>query len=117
MAWSTTAIAGIWVTCLAAVFLAVGFSIPFWISTVWTSGDDTFNTYIGVWYIMSCIKGKADSCKTGALEPDYSSSNLPGEINGTSQDVIVTSAQSLLGKSCLTFSTSHATIFQFCIAN
>ncbi|XP_045211846.2 uncharacterized protein LOC123563225 [Mercenaria mercenaria] len=102
MAWSTTAVAGIWVTCVAALFLAVGFSIPFWISTVSTStgtNAKTFNTYVGVWYVMACIKGEADSCKTGAIEPEYSESNPDGKINGTSQDLIVESSQYHLGRS------------------
>lgn len=97
MAWSTTAVAGIWVTCLAALFLAVGFSIPFWISIVTDSETKTFNTYIGVWYVMSCVKGEADSCKTGAIDPDYSQSDIPGNISGTSQELIVSTAQTLLG--------------------
>jgi hypothetical protein len=98
MAWSTTAVARIIVTGLAALFLAVGFSIPFWISIVLDSGTKTFNTYIGMWYVMSCVKGEAGSCKTGAINPDYSHSDLPGNINGTSQEIIVSSAQTLLGK-------------------
>lgn len=73
MAWSTTAVAGIWVTCIAALFLAVGFAIPFWFGT--SSGEladkKTYHTYVGVWYLLTCEKGQANSCKTKAIEPKF----------------------------------------------
>lgn len=103
MGWSTTAVAGIWITCIAALFLAVGFSIPFWIGVLvedtTTADTKTYNAYIGVWYVMSCVKGEADSCKTGAIEPDFSGSvdnNI--QITGNDQAAIVASSQLLLGK-------------------
>lgn len=104
MGWSTTVVAGIWATCVAALFMAVGFSIPFWLSfqletqSTGTSEKETVNAYIGVWYVMACIKGEADSCKTDALEPDFSNSNNDDTISGNTQEAIVASAVLVLGR-------------------
>lgn len=90
MAWSTTAVAGIWVTCFAALFLAVGFAIPFWFGVSVSSSDKTYNAYVGVWYAMACEKGKADSCKTEPIAPKFDFRNDTDlMITGDSQTDIV----------------------------
>lgn len=106
MSWSSAVSVAIIITCLAFFFEAVGFSIPFWFSTTYTYTDTNnnnqetkFSTHISVWYVMSCISGQADSCKTKAIEPtfDYQSTSL-SNFEGETQQVIVDIAAEIFGK-------------------
>lgn len=104
MAWSTTLVAGIVVTCVAMGLLALGFSIPFWLSfTLPTTVDGTavtYNVYLGIWYVMACIKGEADSCKMEVIVPKYTTDVTYDSlvIAGQTQELIVASAAIILGK-------------------
>lgn len=90
MAWSTHVVAGLWITCIALLFLAVGFAIPFW--SVFPVEDKSSNVFYSVWYVMVCKKGLANSCENGALEPKFtynSSSQLT--LTGTPKELVVSS--------------------------
>ncbi|KAL4239467.1 hypothetical protein ACF0H5_000282 [Mactra antiquata] len=97
MAWSTTVVVGIWMTCIALLFMAVGFSIPFWyVQSIESSNDKTFMAYTSVWYFMACEKGVADSCKSDAIAPNFTAQSAP-ELQGDAIDTIVSVAVTIFG--------------------
>lgn len=104
MAWSSAVSVAIFITCAAFFFVAVGFSIPFWVSTTYTFTDSTtgeetkFSTHVSIWYVMSCISGKADSCKSGGIEPKFDGADPTfSTFSGDTQQAIVDIATTALG--------------------
>lgn len=62
------------VMSLFSVFLLVlGYSIPFWLSYEAKEGDKVVKVNIGVWYLMTCEVGKANSCDMRNIKLWYSS--------------------------------------------
>lgn len=97
MAWSTSVIVGIWMTCISMMFLAVGFSIPFWYVQTLEAGTKTFLAYLSIWYFMACEKGVSDSCKSEPIEPKFEAETAV-EISGDTVEDIVTLAVTVFGK-------------------
>lgn len=73
--------------------MAVGFSIPFWIS--FSQKDETvvtetkYTVYISTWYVMVCKEKESGSCATEAIQPDFGSgsSNVAFSFVGDEQSV------------------------------
>ena len=62
--------------------------------------DTTYSTHVSIWYVMSCISGKADSCKSEAIAPTFNSSANPTltQFSGNSQEFIANLASTILSK-------------------
>lgn len=104
MSWSSAVSVAIFITCAAFFFEAVGFAIPFWISTTYTLTDATnnneetkFTTHVSIWYVMTCISGKADSCASQAIEPTFGGTVSLTNFQGSTAEIIVGVAATVLG--------------------
>lgn len=107
MGWTWCATNGITVTFAALFLMAVGFSIPFWLSysqevPSTTSGSSTttsISLFLGIWYLMSCVKGEADSCVSKAIEPDFATrfDNISFTFSGNTAEDVATAGSVVLG--------------------
>lgn len=76
MVWTSCASRSILLSVIGTVFIAVGFSVPFWLSFVQnsTTGVTLYTIYIGVWYILVCKNGNPNSCSSRAIAPQMGNS-------------------------------------------
>ena len=107
MAWSVMVVAALWLTCLGLLLQSVGFAIPFWFGYETASSaatnDKTLQSYVGSWYVLSCVKSEASSCKTEAVEPEFKNATSNVDVIGvafrlTTQDLIAKAASEVLGR-------------------
>ena len=60
--------------------------------------ETTFSTHVSIWYVMTCISGKADSCASQAIEPKFEGTVSLTNFEGSTAEIIVQSAAAVLGK-------------------
>lgn len=59
---------------LTDVFMAVGFSVPFWVSFDQRDVPDTtgqYSVYCGVWYVLVCEAFGTESCTSQAIKTTF----------------------------------------------
>ncbi|KAH3866901.1 uncharacterized protein LOC127867415 [Dreissena polymorpha] len=82
MGWTGLLVSGITAAFAGLFLMAVGFAIPFWTSFLVTENSAgktlEYSVYLGIWYLMACIKGQSNSCSSETIEPNFNtSSKLP----------------------------------------
>ncbi|WAQ97128.1 hypothetical protein MAR_029818 [Mya arenaria] len=103
MGWTCCATSSIAFTFTGLFLMAVGFSIPFWLSysqpVTENGATRTYNLYMGTWYLMACEKGESNSCSSEPIEPKFNSrlNSLGWDFNGTTAETLAKSGANALG--------------------
>ncbi|KAK3591705.1 hypothetical protein CHS0354_019468 [Potamilus streckersoni] len=97
MGFSTTVKVAMWITLFAFFLEAVGFAIPFVFGIVIPNGDITLYAFVGIWYVVACVKGRGiDSCASQAIAQNLGS-DYQGNIDGKNITNLANNAGMALG--------------------